>query len=150
MSSPVNSFLVYNTLPLTPEEKSTLLRDLNRPPSHLNQPFRLPEEEHNTVGRSLEEVAQLHRSWRQRRGVAAGTTNARLIIAADEGLAPASHPRTVLIVNVEERDDDGSLQNIRVLASNALNVVTSIDAREHDWNEFWNVGKLNGGHYPGQ
>ncbi|TFK69191.1 hypothetical protein BDN72DRAFT_840812 [Pluteus cervinus] len=142
------SFVVYVTQPLTLDEQSALLTDLNRParPSGTS-PFELYDPEVGddggaVVGKSVEEVVDIHKSWAESNGVSVEEDlNGHILVVVND----ISHPRTVLVVNAVE-----SSQEIRVLLSNAHGIISDIQEGKHEWSDFWNVAEVNGGHYPGE
>lgn len=160
MSSSTESVIVYITQPLAYEKGTSLLEELNRPHRQLTRSFHskdpLALSAGNVVGMSVEEVVRGHKEWVEKHDIDPKTNfNGSFMVVADEGTAPASHPRTVLVVNTlemyGERAVDEQYQAIRVLLSNAVEVISTIEAgTQHKWGDFWQVARLNGGHYPGE
>jgi len=156
------SIHVYITQSLPLEVQATLLHEFNHPQGRVDQlsqnHFDLANI--NVLGLPVGDIVALHL---QKIG-AVGLTDAAhihgsLIVVADDGVSPSSHPQTVLIVKLLDVGADGKNtgdatgnqhQSIRVLASNVAPVLATIESGEHQWEDYWNVAQANGGHFPGE
>lgn len=160
MSPSATSFVVYVTEQLSTEDQEELFVNLNRPGrSDGLQPFepyggRKSATESALADKSVYDVVGLHKEWVQSNGIDRDTSlNGQLLVIADSGVARSSFPHSVLIVNTTKPYSDGgseAFESLRILTANAYLVISAILRNEHPWSEFWNVAKVNGGHYPGE
>lgn len=80
----------------------------------------------------------------------------RLLVVADAGMAPGTHPQTALVAMILDAEkaahgtaEDGAYQSVRVLAASVARVVETLVEGRHTWSEFWSVAQENEGYFPG-
>lgn len=153
------SIIVYITQPLGKHIEASLIKEFTAQPirqssSATDLPDHFELSSHNAFGKSVDDVAALHASWAEKHEIDAHAINRLFFVVADEGMSPDAHPKTVLIVkSVGGRDEvrgEDNYQAVRVLASNAGGVITTIESGQHGWEDFWKVAQENGGHFPGE
>lgn len=153
------SIMVYVIQPLGKNIEASLIKELTAQPirqssSATDLPDHFELSSDNALGNSVDDVVALHASWAEEHEIDARAINRPFFVVADEGMSPDAHPKTVLIVkSVGGRDEvigEEKYQAVRVLASNAGGVITTIESGQHGWEDFWKVAQENGGHFPGE
>ncbi|RDB23901.1 hypothetical protein Hypma_009267 [Hypsizygus marmoreus] len=157
------TILVYATHPLPDDIQASVIHQFNHPKGSARE--KASENSHNqfalaaaTIGQTVDDVAALHLNHTRAVDQANGAhVDGSLIIVADDGMSPASHPQTVLMVkllSVENKKSGGEAreryQAVRVLASSVGPVFAEIQTRQNGWEDIWAVAQANGGHFPGQ
>jgi hypothetical protein len=151
------TFTVYITQPLPRDSEASLLDELSQSNSQStvttssHQADQLSLSVEHALGTSIEDIANIHKS-RDSTDLQNNQINKALFIVADEGMLLSSYPHTVLIVNTSGVEEPSAItyQSFHVLASTASIVLTSIASGKHEWEDFWQIAKANGGHFPGQ
>ncbi|KAG5352548.1 hypothetical protein C0989_001766 [Termitomyces sp. Mn162] len=148
-----NAILIYTAIQLSASDQQALLSVFNNPqrPINTENPVSFAFADAGVVG--VGNILPVHRES-LRTGAGGIEVDESFVVLADEGVAPSSHPKTVLLVKIL---DEGSLQGsesgyqkIRVLASNVAEVFETISSGRHGWEDYWRVAQVNGGHFPGE
>ncbi|KAG6826592.1 hypothetical protein H0H92_015209 [Tricholoma furcatifolium] len=152
--------LIYISTRLTAEEKQALFNKFTHPQRPIGKnpcSYDFADSSVPQVGSDVEGIVASHKASRLAGG---DEIEESVIIVADEGVSPSSHPQTVLLVKIfngAERPRSSSpgghghdFQTIRVLVSNAAGVLATIASGQYGWEEYWKVAKANGGHFPGE
>lgn len=135
---------------LSASDQQALLNAFNHPqrPINAEHPISFDFADADIVG-GVGSILPLHRA-----SFKTGRVDESFVVLADEGVAPSSHPKTVLLVKIldeaNEQSGENRYQTIRVLASNAAEVFATISSGRHGWEDYWSVAQVNGGHFPGQ
>jgi hypothetical protein len=152
----LDSVLLYRRVPLSPEEASILIDELNQPNRQFTHPYNLPDivelspaPEHEQVGRPVDELVNLHKQWVASNGIDAQTQlNASIFFVVDE---ETSQGRTVQVVNtldVEgERVGDENYQSVRAPVAQAILAYTILDGGQQGWDFILEVASENDGIY---
>ncbi|KAF5376149.1 hypothetical protein D9615_007653 [Tricholomella constricta] len=157
------TILVYTTQYLPREHEAALLHRLNHPTGQDNRQnqYHFDLANVNAIGMPLDNIVSLHLEKSTVANSADATDSdiqGSLIIVADDGVLPASHPQTVLIVKVLDGAEgrytgEGAgdrFQSIRVLSSSTAFILSTIASGQHGWEDYWKVAQANGGHFPGE
>ncbi|KAG6908127.1 hypothetical protein DXG01_006096 [Tephrocybe rancida] len=146
--------LVYTTTLLSSADQQALLEEFNHPqrPVNIENPPSFDFADVGILGGKVESVVPVHEASRLTGGT---QIEESLIIVADDGVSPSCHPQTVLLVKIldgktDQKSTGGEHQAIRVLASNAAEVLATIASGQHGWEDYWKVAQENGGHFPGE
>ncbi|KAG6901459.1 hypothetical protein C0995_011615 [Termitomyces sp. Mi166 len=144
--------LVYTAIQLSASDQQALLNALNHPqrPIQTENSISFAFADTGIVGGG-ESILPLHQVSLRTEVV---DIDESFVVLADEGVAPSSHPRTVLLVKILDEESvqrgENGYQTIRVLASNAAEVLATISSGRHGWEDYWKVAQVNGGHFPGE
>ncbi|KAG6879353.1 hypothetical protein C0992_003397 [Termitomyces sp. T32_za158] len=137
---------------LSAGDQQALLNAFNHPerPINAEHPISFDFADADIVG-GVGSILPLHRASFEAGG---DEIDESFVVLADEGVAPSSHPKTVLLVKILEeasvQSGESCYQTIRVLASNAAEVFATISSGLHGWEDYWKVAQVNGGHFPGE
>ncbi|KAF8063990.1 hypothetical protein FPV67DRAFT_1503099 [Lyophyllum atratum] len=159
--APRKTILVYFTQSSSHEAQAALVHDFNHPQGRVDQESqnRFDLANVNALGLPVEDAVALHAQKHDMADLAdAAQIHRSLIVVADDGVSPSSHPQTVLIVKILEGAEGKNVgsgasnryQPVRVLASNVASVLATIANGEHGWEDYWSVAQANGGHFPGE
>ncbi|TFK43121.1 hypothetical protein BDQ12DRAFT_674439 [Crucibulum laeve] len=152
MSADKESLILYITDERLRPELTILLDELNQPNREYREPYGLPDLIHlspaplrRQLGASLEDLANLHRSWVADVEISSTTNeNASLFIVADEATLADAPSRSVQIVHMSP-DNPTELETIRSSVNRAVGVYTAIDGGQQGWGDFMYSAQSHGG-----
>ena len=144
--------LVYITYPMTHDEQSSLISQLNEPNEEFLKPYpHLPKLLHQSpaqdlVGKTIEEILEIHRQWSrdqeikwdQKKGESRSEWKSwpgsyMFVVAGDEA-SPTSRSRKVQVVHIPDGNGvKGTYQMVRASIRGAVGVINVAHADGWEW-----------------